>query len=63
MLKRALDGESFVVDREHYTLHDMTQIALALKPGAHLTIVHSALMSPIERASIASVGQGRIVFA
>ena len=62
LLRRALAGESFVLDRAKLTFHDLTQIALALHPGANLAIRHSDLMTPIEKSSIATVGRGRIVF-
>lgn len=62
LLRRALAGESFTVDREAYSLHDLTQIAVALRPEANLAIRNAALMSPIERSSVATAGKGRIVF-
>ena len=62
LLRRALAGESFVLDRAECTLHDLTQIALMLHAGANLAIRHSDLMTPIEKSSIATVGRGRIVF-
>jgi hypothetical protein len=62
LLRRALLGESFTLDRAAYALHDLTQIALALHPGANLAIQNADLMTPIEKASIATVGRGRIVF-
>ena len=63
LLRRAFAGESLALDRDVHSLHELTQVALALKPGATLTICHAAFMAPIERASIASVGRGRVVFA
>ncbi len=62
LLRRALDGESFLLDRAVCTLHDLTQIAAVLHPGADLAIRHSELMTPIEKSSIATVARGRIVF-
>ncbi len=62
LLRRALAGESFILDRAGCTLHDLTQIALVLHPNASLAIRHSDLMTPIEKSSIATVGRGRIVF-
>ena len=62
IVRRALAGESFVVDGLAYSLHDLTQIALAVQPEANLAIRHAETMSPIERASIATVSRGRIVF-
>ena len=62
MLRRALAGESLTLDREAFTLHDLTQIAVALRDNANLAIRNADLMSPIERASVESAGRGRIVF-
>ncbi len=62
MLRRAIAGESLIVDREHYSLHDLTQIAIALQPGAHMAIRNADLMSPIERASVETASTGRVVF-
>ena len=62
MLRRAFAGESLIVDRDEHSLHDLTQIAVALQPGAHMAIRNAQLMSPIERASIESASGGRIVF-
>jgi len=62
LLRRAIAGESLTLDREAYSLHDLTQVAVALREGANLAIRNADLMSPIERASIASAGRGRIVF-
>ncbi len=62
LLRRAFAGESLTVDRTQHTLHELTQIALALRPEAGLAIKEAAAMSPLERASVACVGRGRIVF-
>ena len=62
LLRRALEGESLTLDRVTHTLHDLTQIAVALREDANLAIRNADLMSPIERASVASVGRGRVVF-
>ena len=62
ILRRAFAGESFTLDSDHYSLHQLTQVALALRADANLAIRHAASMSPIERASIESVGRGRVVF-
>ena len=62
LMRRALAGESLTLDRDDHSLHDLTQVALALMPGAALSIRHAAFMTPLERASIASVGRGRVVF-
>ena len=62
LVRRALEGESLIVDGGDYTLHDLTQIAVALQPEANLAIRHAKVMTPIERASISTAGRGRIVF-
>ena len=62
LLRRAFAGESLTVDRGEHTLHDLTQIALALRPDAGLAITQAGTMSPLERASVATVGRGRVVF-
>ena len=62
LLRRALAGDSFALDYGTYSLHDLTQIALALRPEAGLAIRHAELMSPIERASVATAGNGRVSF-
>ena len=62
MLRRALAGESLTLDRESFTLHDLTQIAVALCDDANLAIRNADMMTPIERASVESAGRGRIVF-
>ena len=62
LLRRALAGEDLNIDSTSYSLHDLTQLAVALQPGADLAIRHAATMTPIERASIATVGKGRVLF-
>ena len=62
LLRRAFAGESLTIDRNDHSLHELTQIALALRPDAGLAIVHAAAMSPLERASVATVGKGRVEF-
>ena len=62
MLRHALAGGSMTLDRHAYSLHDLTQVALALQPDATLAIRNGELMAPIERASVASVGRGQVVF-
>ena len=62
LVLRALTGGSVDVSGVDYSLHDLTQIALALKPEAHLAVRDAGSMTPLERASIASVGTGRVVF-
>ena len=62
LLLRALDGQDLDLDGDAYPLHDLTQIALVLRPEASLAIRHAEHMTPLERASIASAGRGRVVF-
>ncbi len=62
LLRRALAGENLDVDGEALSLHDLTQIAIALQPEADLAIRHASAMTPIERASIATAGRGRVLF-
>ncbi len=62
LLRRALAGQDLDVDGGAYRLHDLTQIALMLQPQASLAIRHADHMTPLERASIASAGRGRVVF-
>ena len=62
LVVRAMTGGSVDVSGVDYALHDLTQIALALKPDARLVVRDAEIMTPLERASIASVGIGRIVF-
>lgn len=62
LLRRALAGEDINIDSASYSLHDLTQLAVALQPGADLAIRHASSMTPIERASIATVGKGRVLF-
>ena len=62
LMWRALAGESLSIDSMCYSLHDMTQLAVALQPGADIAIRHASTMTPIERASISTVGKGRVLF-
>ena len=62
LTRRALAGESFTVDREPYSLHELTQVAVALRPDAAMAIRGASALTPIERASIESVSPGRVVF-
>ena len=62
LILRAMTGGSVDISGFGYSLHDLTQIALALKPDAQLAIRDANDMTPLERASIASVGTGRVVF-
>ena len=62
ILRRVIAGESVTLDRDRFTLHELTQVAVTLRPEAQLAIRHADTMSPIEQASIACVGRGRVVF-
>jgi hypothetical protein len=62
LMRRALAGENLNIDGLAYSLHDLTQIAVSVQPGADLAIRHAATMTPIERASLATVGKGRVLF-
>ncbi len=62
LLRRALTGQSLDLDGSVYPLHDLTQVAAVLQPQASLAIRNADHMTPLERASIASVGRGRVVF-
>ena len=62
LLRRALDGENLTLDGDRHTLHDLTQVALAMRSEATLAIVHGSHMTPLEQASVATVGKGRVTF-
>ena len=62
LVLRALTGRDVEVSGLTYSLHDLTQIALALRPPAALSIRDTASMTPLERASIATVGAGKVFF-
>ena len=62
LLRRVIAGESLTIDGDTHSLHELTQLAVALREDANLAIRNGQLMSPIERASVASAGRGRIIF-
>ncbi len=62
LLRRAIAGESLTLDSEVHSLQVLTQVAVVLQADANLAIRNAELMTPIERASVASAGRGRIVF-
>ncbi len=62
LLRRAIAGESLTLDSEIHSLQVLTQVAVVLQADANLAIRNAELMTPIERASVASAGRGRIVF-
>ena len=63
LIAEALLGSSLVVDGHVLSLHDMTQLAIALAPAACLTVSNSASLAPLEKASIGSVARGAVQFA
>ena len=62
LVGRALRGESIAIAAVEFSLHDVTQIATALQPGASLTVYDSESLSPIEQASISSAMPGQVRF-
>ena len=62
LVGRVLLGESIEIAAAEFNLHDMTQIATALQPGASVTVHNSESLSPIEQASISSVMLGQVRF-
>jgi hypothetical protein len=61
-LADALRGADIDVDVVELSLHDITQLAAALHPGASLTVRSSSLLSPHEQASISTVAPGQVRF-
>ena len=62
LLARALSGADIDVDGIDFSLHDITQLAAALRPGASLTVRNSDSLSPIEQTSIWTVMPGQVRF-
>lgn len=63
LLVRALSGADIDVDGVIFSLHDITQLAAALRPGASLTVRNSECLTPIEQTSIWTVMPGQVRFA
>ena len=63
LLVRALSGADIDVDGVVFSLHDITQLAAALRPGASLTVRNSECLTPIEQTSIWTVMPGQVRFA
>ncbi|WP_158808234.1 hypothetical protein [Beijerinckia sp. L45] len=63
LLAKALSGADIDVDGIDFSLHDITQLAAALRPGASLTVRNSDSLSPIEQTSIWTVMPGQVRFA
>ena len=63
LVTEALRGATLEVDGTLYALVDLTQMAAALQPGATLRVLNGGLLTPIERASIATAKPGQVVFA
>ena len=62
LLAKALSGADIDVDGIDFSLHDITQLAAALRPGATLTVRNSDSLSPIEQTSIWTVMPGQVRF-
>ena len=62
LVAETLCGSDMDVDARALSLHDVTQLAAALRPGAVLKVRNSGTLSPIEQASIASVMPGQVHF-
>ena len=62
LLAKALSGADIDVDGIDFSLHDITQLAAALRPGASLTVRNSDSLSPIEQTSIWTVMPGQVRF-
>jgi hypothetical protein len=62
LLAKALSGADIDVDGIDLSLHDITQLAAALRPGASLTVRNSDSLSPIEQTSIWTVMPGQVRF-
>ncbi len=63
LLARALSGADLDLDGVLFSLHDITQLAAALRPGASLTVRNSECLTPIEQTSIWTVMPGQVRFA
>ncbi len=63
LLVRALSGADIDVDGVAFSLHDITQLAAALRPGASLTVRNSEGLTPIEQTSIWTIMPGQVRFA
>ncbi len=63
LIAEALLGGSLDVDGGVLSLHDMTQLAVALTHAAKLVVRNSANLAPLEKASIGSVARGAVQFA
>jgi hypothetical protein len=61
-LKQALSGADVVADAMTLGLHDLTQLAAAVRPNAKLIVVNSDFLSPLERACVATANPGHVVF-
>ena len=62
LVAETLCGSDMDIDASAFSLHDITQLAAALRPGASLTIRNSGALSPLEQASISSVMPGQVRF-
>ncbi len=62
LLVRALSGADIEVDGMVLGLHEITQLAAALRPGASLTVRNSECLTPLEQTSIWTVMPGQVRF-
>ena len=63
LLVRALSGADIEIDGMVLGLHEITQLAAALRPGASLTVRNSECLTPLEQTSIWTVMPGQVRFA
>ena len=63
LVAESLCGSDLDVDCAGLSLHDLSQLAASLRPGAWLTVRDSDTLPPIARASIASLMPGQVRFA
>jgi hypothetical protein len=62
LTNEALSGASIKVDARHFNLFTLTQIASALRQHATLTVINGALLTPLERACIATTTSTQVDF-
>jgi hypothetical protein len=62
LIATALLDRSLSVDAARFNLHELTQIAVALRPERVMTVQSAERLSPIEQAAIASASSGQVHF-
>ncbi len=62
LLTLALSGLDVSADASACSLHDLTQLAVALGPDAKLTVLNWGHLTPIEQACITSARPGQVSF-